>query len=320
MPDQSAVLFRQRRPSWALRMANLNISRAERLDMRVIAMYPDLTRSVAAKLIEQGKVTVNGKVVEKPGHKLKPGDEIVADYNYELMTAIPSIDIPVLYEDDDCVVVDKPAGILTHSKGDFNPEATVASWLAEHLVKTGQKPLWLLEKDVESGSPNNPRAGIVHRLDRATSGVIICAKTPAALTHLQRQFSQRKTKKVYLAVISGHLKQPHVIIDMPIERNPRNPKTFHVSSGGKEAITEVEILKSSSKYDLLELKPVTGRTHQLRVHLSHQGHPIVGDTFYHGLDADRLYLHAKSLEITLLSKERKTFTAPVPRVFEDVLV
>jgi len=300
-------------------MANLNVSRAERLDMRVIAMYPDLTRSVAAKLIEQGKVTVNGKVITKAGHKLKPGDEIIADYNYELMTAIPSIDIPVLYEDDDCVVVDKPAGILTHSKGDFNPEATVASWLAEHLVKQGQKPLWILEKDVESGSPHNPRAGVVHRLDRATSGVMICAKTPAALAHLQKQFSQRKTKKTYVAIVGGHLKQPHVIIDMPIERNPKNPKTFHVSSGGKEAVTEVEVIKSNDKYDELRLRPVTGRTHQLRVHLSHQGHPIVGDTFYHGAPADRLYLHALSLEITLPNKDRKVFTAPLPLVFKDLI-
>lgn len=288
--------------------------------MRVIAVYPDLTRSVAAKLIEQGKVTVNGKAVTKAGHKLKPGDEIVADYNYELMTAIPSIDIPVLYEDDDCVVIDKQAGILTHSKGEFNPEATVASWLAEHLVKQGQKPLWILEKDVESGSPHNPRAGVVHRLDRATSGVMICAKTPAALAHLQKQFSQRKTKKTYIAVISGHLKPAHAIIDMPIERNPRNPKTFHVSSGGKEAVTEYQVIRSGEKFDLVELKPVTGRTHQLRVHLSHQGHPIVGDTFYHGPAAERLYLHATSLEITLPNKQRKVFTAAVPPDFEEIVV
>jgi 23S rRNA pseudouridine1911/1915/1917 synthase len=300
-------------------VANLNVSRAERLDMRVIAMYPDLTRSVAAKLIEKGKVTVNGKVVQKAGHKLKPGDEIHADYNYELMTAIPSIDIPILYEDDECVVVEKPLGVLSHSKGDFNPEATVASWLAEHLVKAGKKPLWLLEKDVESGSPNNPRAGIVHRLDRATSGVMICAKTPAALAHLQKQFSQRKTKKTYTAIVSGHLKHQHAIIDMPIERNPKKPKTFHVSGSGKASITEYEVKTSSNKYDLVELRPETGRTHQLRVHLHYQGHPIVGDTFYDGPKADRLYLHAHSLEITLPSKERKTFVAPVPPEFKKLI-
>lgn len=297
-------------------MANLDISRAERLDMRVIAMYPDLTRSVAAKLIEAGKVTVNGKVVDKPGHKLKAGDEIYADYNYELMTAIPSINLPVIYEDDDCVVVDKPVGILSHSKGDFNPEATVASWLAEYLVKKGQKPLWLLEKDVANGSPNNPRAGIVHRLDRATSGVMICAKTPAALAHLQKQFSQRKTHKTYIAVVAGHLKPEQAIIDMPIERNPKKPKTFHVSAGGKSAVTHYQVVQSNDRYDLVELKPETGRTHQLRVHMQHLGHPILGDTFYAGPVADRLFLHARSLEITLPNKQRKLFESPLPKEFK----
>ncbi len=300
-------------------MANLNISKAERLDMRLIAMYPDLTRSVSARLIEQGKVSVNGKVVEKAGYKLKPGDEIVAEYNYELMTAIPSIELPILYEDDDCVVIEKPVGILSHSKGEFNPEATVASWLAEHLVRKGKTPNWILEQDVEKGSPNNPRAGIVHRLDRATSGVMICAKTPAALAHLQKQFSQRKTKKVYIAVISGHLKLPHAIIDMPIGRNPKKPKTFAVMKDGKEAVTEYEVKSSNESYDLVELRPLTGRTHQLRVHLHNQRHPIVGDTFYDGKPADRLYLHALSLEITLPSKERKIFETKLPAEFHDLM-
>lgn len=300
-------------------MANLNISRAERLDMRLIAMYPDLTRSVSARLIEQGKVTVNGIAILKPGHKLKPGDEVVAEYNYELMTAIPSIDLPIIYEDDDCVVVEKPVGILSHSKGEFNPEATVASWLAEHLVKKGQQPQWLLEQDVERGSPHNPRAGIVHRLDRATSGVIICAKTPAALVHLQKQFSQRKTKKTYMAVVSGHLKEQHAIIDMPIGRNPRNPKTFHVTDQGKTAITEYQVVQTSEAYDLVKLMPVTGRTHQLRVHMQTLGHPIIGDTFYNAPVADRLFLHALSLEITIPNGERKVFETSLPHEFTEIM-
>lgn len=298
-------------------MANLNVSRAERLDMRVIAMYPDLTRTVASRLIAQGKVSVNDKVVFKSGYKLKPGDEVIATYNYELMTSIPSIELPVIYEDDDCIVIDKPVGVLSHSKGDFNPEATVASWLAEHLVKKGKTPAWILEQDVERGSPNNPRAGVVHRLDRATSGVMICAKTPASLAHLQKQFSQRKTKKTYIALIKGHMKLDHAIIDMPIQRNPANPKTFHVSSGGKESITEYKVIGGNDIFQVLELKPVTGRTHQLRVHLNHQGHPILGDTFYKGAAAKRLYLHALSLEITLPNKKRMTFTAPLPTEFEE---
>lgn len=300
-------------------MANLNVSRAERLDMRLIAMYPDLTRSASARLIDQGKVSVNGKVIDKAGYKLKPGDEIVADYNYELMTAIPSITLPILYEDDDCVVINKPTGVLSHSKGEFNPEGTVASWLAEYLVRKGKTPIWLLEQEVERGSPNNPRAGIVHRLDRATSGVMICAKTPAALQWLQKQFSSRKTKKTYIAVVSGHLKPEHAIIDMPIARNPKKPKTFTVLSEGKPAITEYKVIRSNDMLDLVELKPITGRTHQLRVHLNYLGHPIVGDTFYDGAVSNRLFLHAKSLEITLPNKERKVFETPIPPEFGEIL-
>ena len=300
-------------------MANLNVSRAERLDMRVIAMYPDLTRSAASGLIAHGKVTVNGEPVTKSGYKLKPGDEIVASYNHELMTAIPSIEIPIIYEDDDCVVVSKPAGVLSHSKGDFNPEGTVASWLAEHMVKNGSHSPFMLEKDVESGSPHNPRAGIVHRLDRATSGVMICAKTPAALVHLQKQFSSRNTKKVYIAVVAGHLNPAHAIIDMPIERNPKQPKTFHVSFSGKPSTTEYEVKQSNNKYDLVELRPITGRTHQLRVHMNKQGHPILGDTFYNGPKAERMYLHAKTLEVTLPNSERKVFESPLPPEFESFI-
>lgn len=299
-------------------MSNLNISRAERLDMRIIAMYPDLTRTVASRLIDQGKVSVNGEVITKSGYKLRPGDHVEAEYNYELMTSIPSIEIPIIYEDDECLVVNKPVGILSHSKGPFNPEATVASWLAEHLVKKGKVPNWILELDVENGSPHNPRAGIVHRLDRATSGVMICAKTPAALAALQKQFSQRKTKKTYMAVVAGHLNPEHAIIDMPIGRNPANPKTFMVMNEGKDAVTEYKVQTSGVGVDLVELKPVTGRTHQLRVHMKQQGHPIVGDTFYGGKPANRLMLHAYSLEITLPSSERKTFVSELPKEFNQM--
>lgn len=300
-------------------MANLNISRAERLDMRVIALYPDLTRGVASKLVNGNKVKVNGTVVSKPGYKLKPGDNVEVDYNFELMKSIPSIELPIIYEDEDCVVIDKPTGILTHSKGPFNPEATVASWLAEHLVNTGQKPVWILDKDVESGSPNNPRAGIVHRLDRATSGVIICAKTTRALTHLQKQFSSRKVKKKYIAIISGALDPQHAIIDIPIARNPKLPKTFHPDPHGKASITEYKVVRLSKQYQLVELRPTTGRTHQLRVHLKHLKHPIVGDIFYGGEAHDRLMLHANELEITLTNGTRKTFISDLPKDFTDMV-
>ena len=282
-------------------MANIELSKAQRLDQKVIELIPELSRSFAGKLIEDGKVLVNGVVQHKAGSKVRDYDTVVVDYDIAELEAIPDIELEVLYEDDDCVVINKPAGLLTHSKGAFNPEATVATWLRSRL------------KDLEG-----PRGGIVHRLDRATSGVMICAKNPQALSWLQKQFSQRKTKKTYMAVVQGIMKPESAIIDMPIERNPKAPSTFRVGNQGKAARTTYRTVHAGENYSLLELKPETGRTHQLRVHLATQGHPIVGDTLYKGQAADRLYLHAAELEITIPNNhERKTFRVPTPKEFEE---
>lgn len=291
-------------------MSNLNVSRAERLDQRVVALMPLLSRSFATKLISDGKVTINGKVVTKGGTKLKPEDVVLINYEHEEFV-IPNIELPVLYEDDDCVVINKPLGLLTHSKGAFNPEASVATWLHNRIQdKT------LIEANEHQP---NARAGIVHRLDRATSGVMIAAKSAAALASLQKQFSQRKAKKTYIAVVSGHLKQPEAIIDMPIERNPKAPATFRVGINGKAAVTHYKVLQESEHLSLLELRPETGRTHQLRVHLAELGHSIVGDTLYKGKPAPRMFLHAHKLEITTPSRERHTFESPVPNEFQELI-
>lgn len=273
----------------------------DRLDQYVVRQLPSVSRAFAAKLIEQGKVTVNGRSQTKAGYRIREGDRVIIDYDATSGTEVPDIELEVLYEDDDCVVISKPAGILTHSKGAFNPEATVATWLSGRVNGlTGE------------------RAGIVHRLDRATSGVMIAAKTPEALSWLQKQFSTRKVKKTYAAVVTGHLRTEQAIVDMPIERNPKRPQTFRVGSNGKPAVTEYKVATSNAKYSLLELKPATGRTHQLRVHLAHIGHPIIGDGLYGGPVSDRLYLHAKSLEITLPDKTRRTFAVPVPKSFREM--
>lgn len=276
-----------------------NIRRAQRLDQRVVEIIPSLSRTFATKLIEQRKVTVDGVAILKPGHKLTPDALVKVDYDTPEFEQIPAIDLSVLYEDDDCVVINKPAGVLTHSKGAFNPEATVATWLRSRV------------KDMEGGK----RSGIVHRLDRATSGVMICAKTAAALASLQKQFAQRKVHKVYMALIAGQLDPGHAVIDMPIERNPKAPATFRVGVNGKPATTEYWLEQNSRHYSLLKLVPKTGRTHQLRVHLKQLGHPIVGDTLYGGETAERLFLHAQSLEITLPSRKRELFVATLPVEF-----
>jgi 23S rRNA pseudouridine1911/1915/1917 synthase len=291
-------------------MSNLEISRAQRLDQKVVELLPELSRAFAARLIEDGKVTVNGVGQTKAGYKLREGDTVIVDYDTSELKQIPDIDLPVLYEDDDCVVINKPAGVLSHSKGTFNPEATVATWLRRRL-----NPLLKLLKDSPLASN---RAGIVHRLDRATSGVMICAKTPEALSWLQKQFATRNVHKTYAAVVAGRMNPEEAVIDMPIGRNPKLPATFRVDAQGKHAKTAYRTVAANDRYSLLELKPETGRTHQLRVHLAHFHHPIVGDTLYGGEPAERLYLHAESLEITILKNhERKVFTVPAPPEFKE---
>ncbi len=301
-------------------MANLNISRAQRLDQKVIELIPQLSRAYATRLIEEGKVSISGVHVLKPGYKLRAGDEVVVDYDTKELEQVPHIDLPILYEDSDCVVINKPVGILSHGKGIFNQEATVASWLRDHVQQNSQNSHLLEDRPLtDARNVNSGRAGIVHRLDRATSGVMICAKTPEALGWLQKQFSQRKTKKTYYAVVAGHMPHDHAIIDMPIERNPKHPQTFRAGLNGKPAITEYWVKESGDHTSLLELRPQTGRTHQLRVHLSTIGHPIVGDALYNGKPADRLYLHAERLEITLPDRTRRIFTAPLPDSFRATI-
>lgn len=242
----------------------------------------------------------------KPSYKVKDGDEIEIDETYLNRDPGP-IDLPVIYEDENVVVIDKPAGILTHSKGALNLEPTVASFIKNKLndkLLTGN------------------RAGIVHRLDRPTSGVIICAKNTKTLKNLQKQFSQRKTKKTYIAIAEGVLEPKQAVIDVPVGRNPRKPQTFKVTPGGKVATTkyrvEKEFKKSGKNYSQLILEPKTGRTHQLRVHLAYIGHPIVGDHVY-GRSQGPMMLHAYSLELTLPGGDRKIFKSKLPSRFGEFI-
>lgn len=272
-----------------------------RLDLFVVSKVPELSRSSIVKLCDDGKVLVNDSH-QPTKYKVRAGDEVTVYFDPKDLDEIPDIDLPILYEDDDCLVIDKPAGILTHSKGSFNPEATVATFIRGKV----------------SGMEGE-RAGIVHRLDRGTSGVIIAAKTPEALSWLQKQFSSRKVKKQYLAVIEGSLTPPEALVDAPIARNMRDPKTFQVSPSGKPAETAYEVLETAGGHSLVLLKPKTGRTHQIRVHLSYLKHPIVGDPMYKGAPYDRMLLHAKQLEITLPNRDRKLFTAETPSEFQEIL-
>lgn len=272
----------------------------QRLDIVLAKRYPEYSRSLIQKLIKEGRVKVEGYCLKKPSIDVPQTAKIVLDLS-NLNKQKSEIEVEVIYEDNDLVVANKPSGILTHSKGAYNPETALADWLK--LRKNYNFP------------EDNDRGGIVHRLDRATSGVIICAKNTETLSYLQKQFSSRETKKTYLAIIEGHLKNPEALIDVPINRNPKDPKMFRPDANGKSAQTYYKVLKSNGKYSLVELKPVTGRTHQLRVHLKHLSHPIVGDDFYGGKKADRLMLHALSLQINIPGDINKTFTANAPEEF-----
>ena len=273
----------------------------KRLDV-IVAEKLDISRSAAAKLIEQKKVRASSKIIEKPSKKFTLDANLEIDFSKNIK--YPKLKIPVIYEDKDCVVIDKPQGVLSHSKGQFNPEPTVATWLKTKTIGFGE---------------NDQRAGIVHRLDRGTSGVMILAKNFQSLKFLQKQFSARKTKKVYAALTSEKLEPKSAVVDIPIARKNTDPKKFMVSHAGKPAQTEYKILKrilsNDKQFFLVELKPKTGRTHQLRVHLKHMNAGIVGDLLYGGVPAGRLYLHATRLEITLPNSKRKIFASPLPKGF-----
>jgi len=262
-----------------------------RLDIITLEQNPRYSRATIQKFIKDGRVTVNGDIVDKPNTLVDENDQI----KLTLPETTNAEEPPVIYEDENVIVFNKPHGMLSIKKGDYSPEPAIEDW-----------------------------GEIVHRLDRDTSGVIIVAKNFATKSKLQKQFQQRKTHKTYYAVVEGIPKQPHAIINIPLARNLKKPTTFMPNANGREAITEYKVIKQGEKTALVELKPQTGRTHQLRIHMAHIGTPILGDSVYNpkGVKADRMYLHAQSLEITIPGAEhgeRKIFTAKLPEDFENAV-
>lgn len=276
-----------------------------RLDVLVSSLYPQFTRSALGLLFDKKLVSVNGSEA-KAAYKVRADDNIMIDETY-LSPRPPDINLPVLYEDQNILVIDKPGGLLTHSKGSLNPEPTVASFIKSKIADS-----------TLSGN----RAGIVHRLDRGTSGVIITAKNSRSQKWLQKQFSQRKVKKIYRAVVDGVPEPPAAVIDAPIGRNPKKPQTFKVMSAGRPALTQYKVIKDfkngSKTYTEIELIPKTGRTHQIRVHMAYIGHPITGDTIY-GQGSSPILLHAQSLEVTLPGGQRKVFKSALPSRFREFI-
>lgn len=269
-----------------------------RLDIYLSTKFDTtISRSLWQKYIKAGYVSVNNKVVTTPKFEVDETDEIALNLPEKEQA---DVDLPILYEDDDVIVVNKPSGLLTHAKGGLSDEPTVAEII----------------RPKTSFATDTDRPGIVHRLDRDTSGLLIVAKNPESAAHLQRQFAERTAKKTYVAITDGKPKLNAAKIDLPIGRNPSAPSTFRIDPNGKSAQTTYHVLVENDAQSLVELKPTTGRTHQLRVHLAHLNAPILGDRVYGKSSDCRMMLHAQKLEITLPSGERKVFEAAVPDEFK----
>ncbi|HSX57748.1 MAG TPA: RluA family pseudouridine synthase [Candidatus Saccharimonadales bacterium] len=278
----------------------------DRLDQFVSSQIKVLSRSKANKLIKEGFIRVNEASLE-PSYKVRKGDKIVVEIPVEKEVSLKAENIPLdfVYEDKDLLVIDKPAGLVTHPTLD-HPSGTVVNALLSHLGSFDQ----------ESNRP-----GIVHRLDKNTSGLLVVAKNQDSLEALKEQFKKRVVEKKYLALVGGRVEKEKGEIKGSIQRHPKFKQKFIVGESGKEAVTDYKVVERFSNFTLVELTPKTGRTHQIRVHLSHLGHPIVGDKLYGGkMLLSRQFLHAGELAfVQPTSKKKLKFTSNLPDELKKVL-
>ena len=279
-----------------------------------VAEKMDISRVNVQRLIEENKLLVNGKSV-KPSYKVKLGDEISIEKEEpkEIEIKPENIPIPILYEDNDIIVVNKPKGMVVHP-ANGNWEGTLVN------------AIMAICKDSLSGIGGEIRPGIVHRLDKDTSGVIVIAKNDKAHINLSEQIKNHEVEKTYIALVRGIVKANEATIDMPIARSTSDRKKMAVSEKGKKAVTHFKVLKRYSKYNcsLLEVKIETGRTHQIRVHLAQIGYPIIGDSVYSkgsniwGIEGQ--CLHAISLKFHHPVTGKEMFIeAPLPEYFDNLI-
>ena len=275
----------------------------ERLDV-ILSKDGELSRSRAAALIKDGCVMVNGQVETKPSFKAENGAAIVLDMPEAKPAKAEAQDIPleILYQDEHLAVVVKPCGMVVHPAAG-NDDGTLVNALLFHL-------------DSLSGIGGEMRPGIVHRLDKDTSGLLLVAKNDAAHAALSRQLSDREMEKHYRAVVYGKMKEQSGVIEKPIGRSKTDRKKMAVDENGRWAKTEWKVLKEYPDRTLLDVHIITGRTHQIRVHMASIGHPVLGDTLYGHKrmpDVPRLMLHAYSLAFNHpVTGERMRFTAKCP--------
>ncbi len=283
-----------------------------RLDKFLAQARPALSRNRVRQLIIAGHVRVNGKPPAKVGLKLSAGMEITLtepDIVAEAPPAPKNIPLDILYEDDALLALNKPAGLVVHPAVG-HADDTLVNALLHHYP--------------EMAALNAERPGIVHRLDRDTSGVMVVAKTAPALENLQAQFKARTVEKIYLALVHGIPRSAEGVIDVPLGRHSTLRQKFAPRPDGKPARTHYWIEETFAAFSLLRIKLETGRTHQIRVHLAWLGHPVAGDTIYghkkNRLKLSRQFLHAYSLSIQHpIRADEMTFTAPLPTELERTL-
>jgi len=273
-----------------------------RLDKYVVDKCPELSRTQAQKLIGSGYITVNDRVA-KAGLKLDIGDRvnIIIPFTPPNSLSPEVIPLNIIYEDDDLLVVDKPAGLAIHP-APGHPSHTLVNAILSHFPRLA---------DIS----DSLRPGIVHRLDKDASGVMLVAKNNAAQLNLIDQFKARSVVKAYMVLVRGHLTPENGVIEAPIGRDPGNRKRMAVVAEGKEARTQYHVARYIGNYSLLEVKTETGRTHQIRVHLSAIGYPVVSDTTYGAKSAflSRSFIHACRLGFHLPSTgEYVEFTSELP--------
>lgn len=283
-----------------------------RLDKIISILDNTISRTTVKRLIEENKITVNGKT-EKPSYEVKLGDLIQIEEDIPKQPQMIAQDIPVdvIYEDEDIIVINKPKGMVVHP-GNGNPDGTLANAVMNLCGET------------LSGIGGQIRPGIVHRLDKDTSGVIVIAKNDKAHIDISNQIKNRETSKKYIALVRGQISEDEATINMPIGRSLKDRKKMAVRKNGKEAITHFKVLKRYKDYTLLEVKIETGRTHQIRVHMAEIGHPVVGDYIYSNgknpFNVTGQMLHSQRIEfIHPRTKNKISFEAPIPKYFQDVL-
>lgn len=280
-------------------------SGGQRVDSYIARAVPDFSRSFVQKLLDEGRITIAGRV-PKASYKVEDGDVITVRVPPPVPVALlpEEISLTIVYEDADIVVVDKPAGMVVHPAHGHYSGTLVNALLARC-------------PDLE-GIGGELRPGIVHRLDKDTSGLLVVAKNDRAYRYLQQQFKQRLVHKTYVALTEGILETARGVIEAPIGRDPKQRKRMAVLfHGGREARTEYRVLEYFPQHTLVEAEPVTGRTHQIRLHFASIGHPIAGDRMYgyrkQKLPLQRQFLHAARLAFTLpTSRQPVEFTSPLP--------